>query len=138
VLQRVGGFHPALRGPEDVHLWYRLALENDFYFVPQVVALYRQHQASLISQARQAGRLRHEWDTLYRLLDRHPGFRPWRRHLRAKLASVHEGYAWEYRGANRWWWAVRATVRALRYAPDQPRLWKTLLGTLRAAAVGRR
>jgi hypothetical protein len=51
---------------------------------------------------------------------------------------VHEGYAWEYRGANRWWWAVRATVRALRYAPDQPRLWKTLLGTLRAAAVGRR
>jgi hypothetical protein len=42
LVRQVGGFHPLLRGPEDLHLWYRLALRSDFFFVPQVVALYRQ------------------------------------------------------------------------------------------------
>jgi glycosyltransferase involved in cell wall biosynthesis len=138
LVQRVGGFHPALRGPEDLHLWYRLALEGDFFFVPQVVALYRQRAGSLISRARRAGRLRPEWDALYRLLSRHPGFRPLRRQLRAKLSSVHAGYAWEYRQANRPWWATRAALRALSYTPTQARSWKALLGILRAAARGPR
>jgi glycosyltransferase involved in cell wall biosynthesis len=138
LVQRVGGFHPALRGPEDLHLWYRLALESDFFFAPQVVALYRQRAGSLISQARRAGQLPKEWDALYRLLARHPGFRPWRRQLRAKLSSVHAGYAWDYRQANRSWWAIRAALRAISYTPTQARIWKGLLGTLRAAAMGER
>jgi len=138
LVQRVGGFHPALRGPEDLHLWYRLALENDFFFAPQVVALYRQRATSLISRARRAGQLPKEWDALYRLLARHPGFRPWRRQLRAKLSSVHGSHAWEYRQANRGWWAIRAALRALSYAPTDPRIWKGLLGILRAAAMGER
>jgi glycosyltransferase involved in cell wall biosynthesis len=138
LVQRVGGFHPALRGPEDLHLWYRLALESDFFFTPQVVALYRQRAGGLISQARRAGQLPKEWDALYRLLARHPGFRPWRRQLRAKLSSVHGGDAWEYRQANRPWWAIRAALRALSYTPTQARIWKGLLGILRAAAMGER
>jgi glycosyltransferase involved in cell wall biosynthesis len=138
LVQRVGGFHPALRGPEDLHLWYRLALESDFFFAPHVVALYRQRAGSLISQARRAGLLRQEWDRLYRLLSRHPGFRPLRRQLRAKLSNVHAGYAWEYRQANRSWWATRAALGALSYTPTRVQSWKTLLGTLRAAAMGER
>ena len=64
LVRQVGGFHPVLRGLEDLHLWYRLALRNDFFFVPQVVALYRQHAGSLIAEAWRAGRLQREWDTL--------------------------------------------------------------------------
>jgi hypothetical protein len=29
LVRQVGGFHPALRGPEDLHLWYRLALRSE-------------------------------------------------------------------------------------------------------------
>jgi len=130
LLQRVGGFNPALRGPEDVHLWYRLALENDFFFVPQVVALYRQHAGSLISRGRRAGQLQREWDVLYGLLREDPGFRPWRRHLRERLSSVHERYAWDYRARKRPGSAAWATLRALSYTPTRAKLWKALAGAL--------
>ena len=130
LVQRAGGFHPALRGPEDVHLWYRLAAQADFFFVPQVVALYRQHSSSLIAQGHRAGRLQYEWDTLYRLLRENPQFRPWRRHLREKLASVHARYAWEHRSRDRSMSAALAAVRALSYCPLQVRIWRILLGAL--------
>jgi len=130
LVRQLGGFHPVLRGPEDLHMWYRLALRTDLFFVPQVVALYRQHAGSLISEARRAGRLQHEWDTLYRLLRHEPGFRPWRRHLRAKLSSVHERYAWEHRARDHSWWAAWAALRALSYTPANARVWKALVGTL--------
>jgi glycosyltransferase involved in cell wall biosynthesis len=129
-VQRLGGFHPALRGPEDVHLWYRLALHTDFFFVPQVVTLYRQRTTSLIAQSRRAGRLQNEWDRLYRLLSRDPEFRPWRRALRDKLAGVHERHAWEYRARNRSLAAAGAALRALAYRPTRLSLWKTLLGAI--------
>jgi glycosyltransferase involved in cell wall biosynthesis len=130
LVRQVGGFHPALRGPEDLHLWYRLALRSDLFFVPKVVALYRQHPGSLIAEARRAGRLQHEWDTLYRLLATEPGFAPWRRHLRGKLSSVHERYAWEYRAGRRFLPAAQAALRALSYTPAHPRVWRALLGAL--------
>jgi glycosyltransferase involved in cell wall biosynthesis len=130
LLQRAGGFNPALRGPEDVHLWYRLAVENDFFFVPQVVALYRQRAGSLISRARRAGQLQRQWDLLYRLLRQDPAFRPWRRHLREKLSSVHERYAWEHRARKRPAHAAWAALRALSYTPARVRLWKALVGAL--------
>jgi hypothetical protein len=130
LVRQVGGFHPVLRGLEDLHLWYRLALRNDFFFVPQVVALYRQHAGSLIAEAWRAGRLRREWDTLYRLLRHEPGFGPWRRHLRGKLSSVHERYAWEHRAQEHSWWAAWAALRALSYTPASARIWKALLGAL--------
>ncbi len=130
LVRQVGGFHPVLRGPEDLHLWYRLALRSDFFFVPQVVALYRQHAGSLIAKARRAGRLQGEWDTLYRLLRRHPGLRLWRRHLRRKVSSVNERYAWEYRAQEHSWWAAWAALRALSYTPASARIWKALLGAL--------
>ncbi len=48
LLERVGGFDERLKGPEDFHLWVRLAQAADFYFVPMVVARYRQHEKSLM------------------------------------------------------------------------------------------
>ena len=130
LVERLGGFHPTLRGPEDLHLWYRLALHTDFFFVPQVVTLYRQHPASLIARTRRAGRIGDQWDRLYGLLRQDPAFRPWRPNIRRKVSSVHERRAWEYRAQDRSWRAAWAAVRALRYTPLQARLWKTLVGAL--------
>ena len=130
LVQRLGGFHPALRGPEDVHLWYRLALHADFFFVPQVVTLYRQRATSLIARSRRAGHLQREWDRLYRLLRQDPAFDPWRRQLREKLASVHERYVWEYRARDRSLWASLSALRALSYCPTRASVWKALAGAL--------
>ena len=130
LVERVGGFEPRLRGPEDLHLWYRLALQADLFFVPRVVALYRQHASSLISRTRRAGQIEGEWDRLYRLLQPDPAFRPWRRHLRRKLSNVHESCAWDYRARHRSWSARWAAARAVRYTPLRAAAWQTLLGTL--------
>lgn len=43
LLQKVGGFDPALRKGQDYDLWLRLAQEAEWHAVPESLALYRLH-----------------------------------------------------------------------------------------------
>jgi len=46
LLLKIGGYNETLIKYEDGHLWVRLALNADLWFVPKVLALYRQHESS--------------------------------------------------------------------------------------------
>jgi glycosyltransferase involved in cell wall biosynthesis len=130
LLLRLGGFEPSLRVAEDVLLWYRLASVTDFFFVPRIVALYRQHPASLTSRERRGGGLRVAWDRVYTLLRSDPAFRPYRGQLRAKVAAAHERAAYYHRARGEAWQAARAAARALTYTPARPAIWKNLVAAL--------
>jgi len=130
LLLRVGGFEPSLRVAEDVLLWYRLAAVTDFFFVPKIVALYRQHPESLTSRERPGGQLRLAWDRVYTLLRSDPAFRPHQGQLRAKVAAAHERAAYYHRGRGEAWKAARAAASALTYTPARPAIWKNLLAAL--------
>jgi glycosyltransferase involved in cell wall biosynthesis len=130
LLLRLGGFEPSLRVAEDVHLWYRLASVTDFFFVPKIVALYRQHPASLTSRERYGGGLRLAWDRVYTLLRSDPAFQPYRGQLRAKVAAAHERAAYYHRARGEAWKAARAAAWALTYTPARPAIWKNLVAAL--------
>jgi glycosyltransferase involved in cell wall biosynthesis len=130
LLLRLGGFEPSLPVAEDVLLWYRLASVTDFFFVPKIAALYRQHSASLTSRERHQGRLRLAWDRLYTLLRSDPAFRPYRGLLRTKVAAAHERAAYHHRIRGETWMAVRAAACALTYTPARPAVWKNFLAAL--------
>lgn len=46
VLRKIGGFNENLRYSEDSNLFIRIALENDFLFIPGVTFMHRQHPNS--------------------------------------------------------------------------------------------
>jgi len=130
LLLRLGGFEPSLPLAEDVHLWYRLASVTDFFFIPKVGALYRQHGSSLTSRERYHGRLRTAWDRVYTLLRSDPAFQPYRGLLRAKLAAVHRRAAYYHRSRGEPWEAMRAASCALTYTPASAATWKNLVAAI--------
>lgn len=130
LLLRLGGFEPSLRVAEDVLLWYRLAAVADFFFVPRITALYRQHSASLTRREMGGGGLRLAWDRVYALLRSDPAFRPYRGRLRAKVAGAHERAAYYHRARGESWKAARAAAWALTYTPARPSIWKNLVAAL--------
>jgi glycosyltransferase involved in cell wall biosynthesis len=130
LLRRLGGFEPSLRLAEDVLLWYRLASVTDFFFVPKIAALYRQHPASLTSREGHGVGLRRAWDRVYALLQSNPSFEPYRRLLRTKVAAAHFRAAHYHRVRGEGWRAALAACWALTYMPTHLSLWRNLIATL--------
>lgn len=127
LLREVGGFNESLRGPEDLHLWLRLAHRSDLFFVPEVVALYRQHPREITRESHVPG----SWDVVaYRLLWDDPSFRPYRIALKRRLAATYQGIAYHHRRQGEAWPAARAAVKALRYTPASRRVWGNLAAAL--------
>lgn len=129
-LLSVGGFDERLRGPEDHHLWVRLAKATDLCFVPEVIALYRLRKDSLSHMEQPPG----DGIAAYTLLRKDPQFRPYEHLIRKKLAFYFEQNVYYHRVRGETWSAVRSAVGALRCAPTVMRGYKNLF----AAAVGRR
>jgi hypothetical protein len=130
LLLNAGGFEPALENYEDHHLWIRLARLADFYFVPEVVTLYRQH-ANTVS--RRDGSRSHWYIIAVQLLRRDPEFRPYRRSIEHKLAFLFEQDMYQHRRQGESGPAVAAATKSLFYRPTCMKNWKNLL----AAVVGR-
>ncbi len=130
LLLRLGGFEPSLRAAEDMLLWYRLASVADLFFVPKIVALYRQHPDSLTTRVMLGGGLRVAWDRIYTVLRSDPAFRPYRRQLRAKVAGAHERAAYYHRARGEPWKAARAAAWALTYTPTRAAVWENLVAAL--------
>ena len=131
LLLKAGGFEPKLGNYEDHHLWIRLARLADFYFVPEVVTLYRQH-ANTVS--RRDGPTSFWYILAARMLRRDPGFRQYRPFIRRKLASLFEQDMYYHRRQGETRLAVVAAAQALFHRPACMKSWKNLL----AAAIGRR
>lgn len=127
LVRHLGGFDPSLIRAEDVHLWIRLARVSDFFFVPRIVALYRQHAASLSRRDESPMR----WSiAAYRSLLRDPNFQSYRAQQRLKLALCHQTDAYYHRERGEMWHAACASARALTYTPSCPASWKNLVASL--------
>jgi len=127
LLQEVGGFDERLKMAQDQHLWLRLARCSDLFFVPESVALYRDHAASHTHQEPFPDR----WDIVaYSLLWRDVRFRPYRAELAQRLAAIYESLAYSYRLRGEWRQAALAAAGALRFVPTSSRNWKSMAAAL--------
>lgn len=127
LLEGVGGFDATLGNYEDHHLWIRLAYAADFYFVPKVVAYYRDHPMSVSrNQSSPAG-----WYIVaMHLLQREPHFRPYRRFIRKKLGSLFVQNASYYRSRGEWQLAAMSAGRSILYQPLQLSAWRSLVAAM--------
>jgi hypothetical protein len=127
LVQEVGGFDEQLWMAQDQHLWLRLARCSDLFFVPESVALYREHHASHTHQVP----VPDAWDIVaYSRLWRDPGFRAYRADLAQRLAVTYQGVSYDHRLRAEWWQAALAAAGALRFAPTSRRSWKNLAAVL--------
>ena len=121
-----GLFDERLRRAEDYHLWFRCALDNDLWMVPDEVAYYRIHPASLTHG--DAPRFLLE-DSMLLMLLKMPACQTYRRLLVARLDMVMQDHCYFYRGRRRYVAALRCAVRWIRLRPFQPAAWKELLAS---------
>ena len=131
LLLRVGGFDVNLKRAEDTNLWLRLARETDFFYVPKVVAIYRQHSASLTHTEEPPALWRIKST---RMLEKDPGFQRHHQLLRRKLANLYNQDAYYHRARGEKRLALKAAVNAVTYRPSEVAFWKGLLG----AVLGRK
>jgi glycosyltransferase involved in cell wall biosynthesis len=127
LLLQAGGFEPTLGNYEDHHLWIRLARLADFYFVPQVVALYRQHA---ISVSRRDVPPASWYIGAMGMLWRDPDFRAHRPLIRKKLASLFEQNMYYHRARGETKLAVTAAAHALFHGLSCRRHWRNLVASV--------
>jgi len=127
LLLSVGGFEPALGNYEDHHLWIRLARHADFYFVPEVVTIYRDHPASV---SRREGPPAYWYIVALRMLARDPHFRPYRGLIRQKLAFLFAQNMYYHRMRGEIGRAAAAGSAAVLRHPSKMDYWKSLLAVL--------
>lgn len=127
LLLSVGGFEPALGNYEDHHLWIRLARHADFYFLPEVVTIYRDHPASV---SRREGPPADWYIVALRMLARDPQFRPYRGLIRQKLAFLFAQNMYYHRTRGEIGRAAAAGTAAVLRHPSKMDYWKSLLGVL--------
>lgn len=131
LLVSVNGFETSLGNYEDHHLWIRLARQADFFFVPQVVAHYRQHALSV---SRREEPPAYWYIVAMRQLLHDPQFHPYRLLIRRKLAFLSMQNAYYHRARGETAPALAAAASAVLYQPSKVDAWKNLF----AAIAGRR
>ena len=117
----------SLRKSEDGHLWIRLAAKTDLWFVPDVLALYRQHDDNITAPA----------DPLddctmraFELLLADEDFRPYRRAIRQRLARLWLRRGRHYREQRQFTKATGAYVRSLGCSPSVTETWRGLASSV--------
>ena len=111
-------------------MWIRLARVVDFVFVPEIVALYRQHPGGITQRDEPPG----YWGALaYAKLLKEPGFEVSRPVLRDRIARYRAEDSYYYRRKGNHLEAIRTGLGWLRLAKRDPVAWRNLV----AAILGR-
>lgn len=131
LLTEVGGFEQSLEQYEDHHLWLRLACKADFFFVPKVVAIYRQHGMSLSHVERPPSKWYIE---ALRMLLQDAEFRPYASVIKHQISCNFDRNVYYHRARGEIRLAISAGLNAIRYHPRNIACWRILLGAL----LGRR
>lgn len=126
LLEGKGRFDERLRRAEDYHLWLRCALDTDLWLIPEQLAYYRIHPASLTHG--DAPRFLHE-DSMLQLLMHTPGWLPHRPLLLARLDMVMQDHCYFYRGRRRYQPALRCAAQWLAQRPFKLAAWKELIAS---------
>ncbi|MCC6189359.1 MAG: glycosyltransferase family 2 protein [Anaerolineales bacterium] len=126
--EAVGGFDPGLPVFEDWDFWLRLSFHSEFDYVPAVVARITAQEARR-STSQPTARIGATVEAIYAKLRRDPAAWPLIRHRARHLrANVHVMTGHHYRVFDRNRPAARREfLRALRIAPDLPRVYTGLL-----------
>jgi glycosyltransferase involved in cell wall biosynthesis len=127
LLEEVGEFNETLIQAEDRELWMRLAAVADFYFVPKVIALYRQHDASIMRTPLPPD----YWNVrAYRARLADEAFRPYRGALHEKLAQAYAKQARYFRQRREFSAAFRAYARLTSILPFRREGWRGMAASL--------
>ena len=117
-----------LRRANDRDLWIRLAARADYWFVPDLAAVYRQHRGN-ISKSPEPPRI---WTIrAYRKLLRHPDYELPRKELRQKLAEYYQVNARYFRNHRRFGNAFGAYLNSLRFGVSTSALRGLLASVVR-------
>lgn len=129
LLVKVGGFDEHLRQSEDFHLWQLLSTEADLIFVPQAVALYRQHGASLTHADSANVRCRWQMQVFSKLLKDERFSRHWQ-FIREQLLMFCDEAMYYHRRHGPYLLGVKYALAGLRWDPARGQGWRNLLGAL--------
>jgi len=124
---QLGGFDESLRRANDYHLWVRLAMEADLWFVPKILALYRQHEGNI---TKSPGPPRDSTLRALRRLLCDPAFVPYRRAIRSRMASFLRSQGAYFRQHGSFLRASRSYAHSIASAPGKPRGWLGLAATM--------
>lgn len=119
-----GAFNEHLRRAEDTNLWYRLALEINFYFIPKILTEYRQRESTLNRRGYSPGEA--DRQSLRDLMNREQ-FKPFRRLLRRRYCRSAVADCFFYRNAHQWDKGFGVVAEALRISPLNSQLWRQAL-----------
>jgi glycosyltransferase involved in cell wall biosynthesis len=122
LLIRIGGFDESLIRAQDTHLWLKLANETDFFFVPEIVAEYRQRETTRTNRGHAPGK----WEivALKQLLE-DPLFREHYVSIKQRLARRLEEDLNFYHACGDRSKGLELFSETLRHAPFRWPVWKT-------------
>jgi glycosyltransferase involved in cell wall biosynthesis len=125
-----GMFDESLARAEDYLLWLKFASNQDLYYVPKTVAVYRLRPGSLTRSGHPIGYGMH---AVLEKLSEDGRFVPYRDEIRQRLGHALNGYCFFYRQMRQRSAAIRWSLRLLAHDPLCLQGWKHLI----AATVGR-
>lgn len=122
----VGVFEESLERSEDDHLWIRIARVSDLYFVPTIVALYRQHDSSITKRDEPPG----DWGLkAFTLLLKDSDFFPYTQLIKQRIARFYAENSYYYREKKQFLNAFNSAVAWLRFDILNKQAYRCLLAT---------
>lgn len=131
LLFRLGSFDESLTRAQDTHLWLRLANETDFFFVPEIVAEYRQRETTRTNRGHPPGK----WEIVaLKQLLAEPGFWAHYDNIKKRMALRLEEDLNFHRARGERSKGLELFGETLRHAPFRWSVWKTAI----ALIIGRK
>jgi glycosyltransferase involved in cell wall biosynthesis len=120
-------FDESLRRSSDYHFWFKCAVDNDLWMLPDDVAHYRIHSGSLTNGM--APRHLHE-DQMIKLLLKDPAFEKYKDLLTKRFDFVLSDYCYFYRGQKLHSTALRWACSWVKSRPLNPSAWKEVVASM--------
>lgn len=131
LLFQVGSFDESLIRAQDTNLWLRLANETDFFFVPEIVAEYRQRETTRTNRGHPPGK----WEIVaLKQLLAEPVFRAHHDNIKKRVARRLEEDLNFHRARGERSKGLELFGETLRHAPFRWSVWKTAI----ALIIGRK
>lgn len=127
LVRQIGGFDEQIPGQEDLHFYFRLALNADFVFVPKVVSAYRKHQNNIT--ASRAKTMHWELAVLAELLVRRE-FLTYKSLIKKRAHKVALSINYAERAEGRFTSALIAGANAIRFDYISVSAWKSLFAAI--------
>jgi glycosyltransferase involved in cell wall biosynthesis len=114
LLLDLGGFDESLIRAQDTDLWWKLASKTDFFFVPHIIADYRQRESTKTNRGNPPG----HWELIaLRKLLKNPAFSDYSEHIRQRIKRREREDIYFYRTRGEWSKALKMYTKSLLHIP---------------------